>query len=139
MVHEFVKTITQFYYEELHKEDQVLSLEEKKHQVIQYLNSTSHITQFLEHFTDQGKLLSDIAYQLLFFNRKMLDLVMYDFRVYIFTAGILLVLAVSIVILLWIKRLVSQLALIKLALINIPYDNLLEAKTISVIKALENI
>jgi hypothetical protein len=52
MVHEFVKTITEFFNDELSSSTSVFANKEKLDEVAKFLNSATHVTEFLEHFTD---------------------------------------------------------------------------------------
>lgn len=54
----------------------------------------------------------------------MLNEVMLEFNFYVLVAGLLIGLLLAIFILVWMKKLTYRLALIKTALINIPYENL---------------
>lgn len=69
MVHEFVKTVISYYPNELQG---LLDLDSEQ-KIKEFLNSTVHITQFINYYPDQGKLLTKTGYALLEQNRQKLE------------------------------------------------------------------
>ena len=68
MVHEFIKTLVINYSEELSKK-----FDENKDLILNFLKSSSHITEFISYYVDQGKLLTKMELELYDQNRKKLD------------------------------------------------------------------
>lgn len=60
-------------------------------------------------------------------------------KLYIYTSGIALVVLVSFALLYWLEKVRTRIKLMKLSLTLIPYEVLMEPKTVSAIKGLNHI
>ncbi|CAD8046089.1 unnamed protein product [Paramecium sonneborni] len=133
MVQEFSKNLQMYYYTELVSKklsnDSLL-------EISQYLRSKVHITQQVEYFLDTGKLLSTVGYNLFEQNQSKLNQATTLTQIYVYLTGFSMFLFFILISYYWIKQITTRLQLMRLSLTLIPYDILLEAKTISSLKQL---
>ncbi|CAD8137834.1 unnamed protein product [Paramecium pentaurelia] len=133
MVQEFSKTLQMYYYTEL--VNKMLS-NDSAFEISQYLRSKVHITQQVEYFLDTGKLLSTVGYNLYEQNQSKLNQATTLTQIYVYLTGFSVFLIFIIMSYKWMKQITTRLQLMRLSLTLIPYDILLEPKTISSLKQL---
>ncbi|KAM3128636.1 hypothetical protein pb186bvf_019265 [Paramecium bursaria] len=95
----------------------------------QYLNSSAHVNGFIQYFLDQGKLLTNIRNNLFQQNKSKLSQATTIMALYVYIAGLCMVSNIIIYNILLVKE-------SRLSLTMIPYDVLLEPKTLSALKSL---
>ncbi|CAD8092159.1 unnamed protein product [Paramecium primaurelia] len=132
-VQEFTKTLNLYFSKEiLLKQFQVSTTQE----AVSFLKTQIHINQFVEYYLDSGKLLSIIGDNLFEQNQSKLQQATTIMQLYIYITGLGLLIILGSISYFWVKYVSSRMKLMRLSLTLIPYEILLEPKTMSSLKQL---
>ncbi|CAD8203797.1 unnamed protein product [Paramecium octaurelia] len=132
-VQEFTKTLNLYFSKEIQsKQLQVKTISE----AVSFLKTQIHINQFVEYFLDSGKLLQIIGDNLFEQNQSKLQQATTIMQLYIYITGLGLLIILSFISYFWLKYVSARMKLMRLSLTLIPYEILLEPKTMSSLKQL---
>ncbi|CAD8115189.1 unnamed protein product [Paramecium sonneborni] len=132
-VQEFTKTLNLYFSKEIQlKQMQVTTLSE----TVSYLKTQIHLNQFVEYYLDSGKLLSIIGDNLFEQNQSKLSQATTIMQLYIYITGLGLLIVLGSISYFWLKYVSIRMKLMRLSLTLIPYEILLEPKTMSSLKQL---